>query len=249
MLRNFPPMSVRSLGSRLLGRLRRIVGRTAGAPVANDALVSRLSVSRFAVRWAAGASVIEIGCLDGEGLAALAEVAESKGSEPLSLRGFEEDPRRITAGRRRRSFDLRQADLSALPEGEPAADLIVAIYSLQFLAAPDLALDWAARHIRPGGYLLVAVPPVVDEGTMAQHRAIPGHRTHRFVWEWELRLRDRFPRVELFRHLAPEGAALDFSSPAASTWRPEHFRFVPVSPAEIDEGGSLGLVLVAAAAS
>ncbi len=248
-MRNFPLPSVLSLGSRLLGRLRRSAGRSAGAPVANDALVSRLSVSRFAARWAVGTSVIEMGCLDGEGLAALAEVAENQGSAPLSLRGFEEDPRRVAAGKRRRSFDLRQADLSALPEGEPGADLIVAIYSLQLLAAPDLALDWAARHLRPGGHLLVGVPPVVDEGTMAQHRAIPWHRTHRFVWEWELGLRDRFPRVELFRHLAPAGAALDFGSPAASRWRPEHFRFVPISPAEIDEGGSLGLVLVAAAAS
>ncbi len=200
-------MSVPSLGRRLLGRLvgllrrlaGRLIGRSAGELVANDALVSRLSVARFAARWAPDGAMIELGCLD------------------------------------------------ALPEEEPAADLIVAIYSLQQLAAPDRALDWSVRHLRPGGHLLVAVPPVVDEGTMEQHRAIPGHKTHRFVWEWELRLRDRFARVERFRHLAPEGAALDFSSPLASTWRPEDFRFVPISPAEIDEGGSLGLVLVAGA--
>jgi SAM-dependent methyltransferase len=229
-----------SFGRRLLGRLRRLAGRSAAAPVANDAHVSRLSVSRFAARWAEDAAVIEIGCLDGEGLAAIGAA-----SRPRSLRGFDEDSRRIAAGKRRRSLDLRHVDLSALAEAEPAADLIVAIYRLQCLAAPDLALDWCARHRRPGGRVLVAVPPVVDEGTMAQHRAIPGHRTHRFVWEWELRLRDRFPQVELFRHLAPAGAALDFSSPAPSAWRPEDFRFVPITPAEIDEGGSLGLVMVA----
>jgi hypothetical protein len=106
-------------------------------------------------------------------------------------------------------------------------------------------LDWIAAHRRRGARVVVSVPPVVDEATMAQHRAIPQCRTHRFVWEWELALRDRFGRLTIFRHLPPEGAVLDFSSPAPSRCTPDDFRFEEISPAELDDVAGLSVVLLA----
>ena len=92
--------------------------------------------------------------------------------------------------------------------------------------------------------MVVSVPSIVDEGTMAAHRKQPNYRTHRFVWEWELRMRDLFPSVTIFRHLPPAGAAPDFTSPVPSSWQPEQFEFLEIAPAEIDELAGLGILFV-----
>jgi trans-aconitate methyltransferase len=158
--------------------------------------------------------------------------------------GYEADGRLVHAGRRRFGLDLRLADLDDLPAGEPAADLLLAINVLQRLEDPDRTLDWMAARRSAAGRVVVSVPPVVDEGTMAQHRGIASHRTHRFVWEWELRMRERFAQTTIYRHLPPAGADLRFGAPQPSRWTPGDFRFEQIAPAQLDAPGSLGVIFV-----
>lgn len=214
-------------------------GATLSGPVHSDLWVSQVSVHRAAARWAADADVVEIGCQGGDGLDQLRRVAT-----PRSIRGFDDDPRQVKSGRRRFGLDLRVVDLARIPGEEASADLLLAVNTLQQLDDPDAALDWLAGHRRPGGRVVVSVPPVVDEGTMAMHRAIPECRTHRFVWEWEQRMRERFPRVTIFRHLPPPGAILDFSRPAPSTLSPDDFDFVVIAPADLDELAGIGIIFL-----
>jgi SAM-dependent methyltransferase len=213
-------------------------GAGIAGPFRTDLWASQISIYRAAARWAADADVVEVGCLAGDGL------AELRASTPRSLRGYDGDPRLVAAGQRRFGLDLTLADLDALPDDPRNADLLLAINVLQRARDARAALAWLARRRRSAGRVVVSVPQIVDEGTMAMHRAVPGHHTHLFVWEWELQMRERFPDVAIYRHLPPAGATLDFTSPKPSSWRPEQFELVEIAPAEIDELGGLGVVFV-----
>lgn len=234
---------------RFLFRLRAVVVRLRhGLPlrgglsgvIRTDQYVSHVSIHCAAARFADGAHVLEVGARGGDGLAELAQ-----NGQPASLRGYESDLRLVAAGRRRFGLDLRLTSLDALPAADAPADLLLAVNIVQQIEDADATLDWMATHRRPGARVVVSVPPIVDETTMAIHRAFPRCRTHRFVWEWEAALRQRFERLAIFRHLPPEGAALDLSSAEPSRWAPEEFRFEEISPAELDELAGLSIVFLA----
>ena len=167
--------------------------------ICNDHYVSHVSIHLTAAQWAEEADVLEVGARGGDGLDEL-----RRHCAPSSLRGLEADPRLVRSARRRFGLDLGVTSLDALPGDEPPADLLLAVNILQQLADPDRTLDWMAAHGRPGARAVVSVPPVVDEMTMAAHRAIPECRSHRFIWEWELAVRRRFDRITIYRQVCVE---------------------------------------------
>jgi SAM-dependent methyltransferase len=90
-------------------------------------------------RLAPPGEVLDVGAGDGALLDAL-------GQRGRIARGLERGPRRP---------DVVESDITALDDNWSA---IVFWHSLEHLPAPGRAIDYAARHLNPGGVLLIAVP-------------------------------------------------------------------------------------------
>ena len=148
---------------RAYSRYRPASGRFAGI---GDAVLRRTR-ARLAARIdrvAPPGPVLDVGAGDGTLLDALHE----RGRDGL---GLERDSRRA---------DVREADITALQEQWSA---IVFWHSLEHLPAPAPAIDHAARHLRPRGLLMVAVPNAASLqarvfGDRWFHLDLPRHLVH-----------------------------------------------------------------------
>lgn len=148
---------------RAYARYRPEAGRFAGI---GDPLLRRtraLLAARID-RLAPPGPVLDVGAGDGTLLDAL------RGRGRMGL-GLERDPRR---------GDMREADVTELHDDWAG---IVFWHSLEHLPAPGRAIDHAARHLRPGGVLLVAVPNTASLqaqvfGDRWFHLDLPRHLVH-----------------------------------------------------------------------
>jgi SAM-dependent methyltransferase len=173
--------------TRAYARYRPDSGRFSGA---GDTLLtwSRGRLAGRLDRIAPEGPVLDVGAGDGSLLDALA----ARGRKAV---GLEREPRRA---------DVRDADVTELDESWAA---IVLWHSLEHLPRPGAAIDHAARHLGPGGALLVAVP----NASSLQARAFG----------------DRWFHLDLPRHLVhlPAGAltgrlgALGLTVTRVSHWR------------------------------
>ena len=144
-------------------RYRPDEGRFAGA---GDALLRRTR-ARLAARIervSPPGPVLDVGAGDG----VLLDALHALGREAV---GLERDSRRD---------DVRQADITEL-DGDWAA--IVLWHSLEHLPAPGAAIEHAARLLRPGGVLFVAVPNTASLQARAFgdrwfHLDLPRHLVH-----------------------------------------------------------------------
>lgn len=222
--------------------------------VPDDLYQALLSLYRFAAPWAEGNRVLDLGCGTGYGAAELG----ARGAERVL--GLEADPRSLAYARRR--FAGGRVEFG--PAGDSFGDrvrlagrdevrrlgapgLVLALGVLHRLERPDELLAGAAELLAADGALIAAVPPIADERTMDACRRRPGEPSHRYVWDWEGRLADRFDEVRAFRHLPPAGAEPDFASPAPSRLDPDAFRFEEISAAELDAAACLTAVFVCTA--
>jgi SAM-dependent methyltransferase len=126
--------------------------------------VTRARLANRIDRLAPSGPVLDVGAGDGTLLDAL----RSRGRDGL---GLERDPRRD---------DVRESDVTELEENWSA---IVFWHSLEHLPAPGQAIDHAARHLRPGGALFVALPNTASLqanvfGDRWFHLDLPRHLVH-----------------------------------------------------------------------
>lgn len=214
--------------------------------VPNDLYQAHLALYGVAARYAEGRRVLDLGCGTGYGSARLAAAGASE------VVGIDSEVRSLAYARRR--FAGSSVHFESVPEGEVPTELgafglIVAVDVLPHLKSPGAALDDAVQALVADGTFLAAVPPIVDDRTMEQHRAAGVHRSSLYLWDWESLFRQRFQEVRLFAVRPPDGVTLDFADPAPSRIRAEDFRVEEVPVARMnDTAGAPSAVWVGRAA-
>lgn len=232
--------------SRLAARLRNawrkwragltLFGENISPETPNDLYFAHLSIYHFFSRFCRDRRVLDLGCGCGYGSAYL------RASGAASVTGVDLDPRNIRYAQRR--FDgvtFRVADAQRLPADLGTFDIVVSSNLFEHLTNVTPALDFISTEF------ILAVPPITDAASKAANDAIPYHRSNFYVHEWMSLLQRRFGTIETYAHLAPEGIALDFTSPFASHVDPAAFRFPRVEAAEL--GGSMTAIFRAQEAS
>lgn len=107
----------------------------------------------------AHAHVVDAGCGTGALLASLRGAGRT-------FTGFDLSPMMVAKARRRPALRGARLEVCSASERWPVedagADVVFALAMLEFVEHLDLALDEAARCLRPGGRALVSVETVVD---------------------------------------------------------------------------------------
>lgn len=122
-----------------------------------------------ALEVASGIALLDVGC--GSGL--LCRLAAARGAE---VAGIDVTPELLAVARERvPAADLREGDMRELPFAAGTFDVVSGVNSFQFAPDPSLAFAEAARVLRTGGKLAVAVfgEPERNEGTVL-HLAMKG---------------------------------------------------------------------------
>ena len=209
--------------------------------VRNDLFVAHESIYRFASLYAEGALVLDAGCGTGYGSAVLAERA-------TSVRGVDIDPLTIRYATRKYSSDrihFERADLQAL-RFDQVFDVVVASNSLEHLEHPEQFLAGVKRCLRPGGKLIVAVPPIYTAHDSATHGHIHYHRANLGIAQWHDLLAGSGFHVSCFSHLpATTEIKPDFSATKVSALNARDFVFPAISRNDLLRVPSITAVFVA----
>jgi len=230
---------------RLAGGLP-VSGEVISPEVPNDLFQAHRSLYRFCAGFTAGRRVLDLACGTGYGTPDLLHGGAA------AMLGLDADARCIRYATRRFAAPGR-AEFRVADPGDPPDDVylygggvecVAALGLLPRLADPERLLDRVRARLAPGGVLVVSLPPVLDGQTLALHRARPGARSPRYLWDWDTELAERFPSPRLFRHLPPAGREPDFADPRRSALDPGEFRFEEISRSEIYDVGTLTAVYV-----
>ena len=188
----------------------------------NDLFVAHESIYELFTRHVEGSSVLDAGCGTGYGSAILA----AKASQVL---GVDVDPASVRYADRHFAAEnvrFRIADIQELGfNGD--FDVVVSSNAIEHLDEPRRFVDGTARALRPGGRLIVAVPPIFTDHDRHAHGDIHYHRANLDVGQWRDLLSHRFD-VEYFIHRAREGVTPDFHSQRISRLTTSDFLFEPV---------------------
>ncbi|HEX2122181.1 MAG TPA: class I SAM-dependent methyltransferase, partial [Thermoanaerobaculia bacterium] len=205
-----------------------LFGENISPETPNDLYFAHLSIYHFFSRFCRDRHVLDLGCGCGYGSAYL------RAAGAASVVGVDLDPRNVRYATRRFAGDgvtFRVADAQRLPADLGTFDIVVSSNLFEHLTDVNAALDAISTEF------VLAVPPITDAASKAANDAIPYHRSNYYVGEWLDLLRKRFATIDTYAHLAPEGTALDFTSPFASRVDPAAFRFPRAEPEEL--GGSM----------
>lgn len=143
-----------------------------------DAVLKSLYATRVR-NWLRGfvapGRVLEIGCGDG----AMLRMMQDRGWEAL---GTERTDEMARAAMDRHGVRVLVGSVEAIPAGEQF-DLIVMFQVLEHLAAPEAVVEACARHLAPGGHLLISVPNFASwqsrfAGPLWFHLDVPRHLNH-----------------------------------------------------------------------
>jgi SAM-dependent methyltransferase len=239
-MRNLPDSLTRLLnGFRKVAAGLRPFNESVWPGVRNDLFVAHESIYRFAGRFATGRRVLDAGCGTGYGSAILGGVA-------AAVLGVDLDAKSIAYARRHYARDavrFEAADMQRLRFREEF-DLVMASNALEHLDDVGAFLDGAVAALRPGGLLLVAVPPIYGAADAAVHAGIHYHRSNHTVDEWHALLAARRLEVQPFVHRCVAAAPPDVRSPRRSRLTPADFTFDEVPAAELATTLSITAVFV-----
>ncbi len=212
----------------------------------NDCYFAHLSIYRFAAEYAKGGKVFDAGCGTGYGSHYLVK----QGAKSVTGVDFGADAIRFCK-RNFRSWRLKfqRMDLAHV-EGLPNAafDLIITSNALEHV--PDVENFFRSAHelIKPGGTLVVAVPPLINEKT---RKADLDNRFHLNNWspeQWMHTMGKYFGEVTSYCHKFTRGdeIKLDFVNFPEQCKITEHdFEFIEAPPAKMREIGTLTALFVA----
>ncbi|MPZ22998.1 MAG: methyltransferase domain-containing protein [Dehalococcoidia bacterium] len=206
-----------------------LFGENISPEVKNDLYWAHLSIYLFFAGYVAGRRVLDLGCGSGYGTAHLADSGASEAvGVDLDGNNIRYARKRFAAGRAR----YQAGNAERLDGGLGAFEVVVSSNMFEHLNDVDAALDGVARHLIPGGTLIIAVPPITDSEAMAHQRSLRYHRTNLYAGDWQAKLRARYGSVQAYRHLPPAGRSLDFADPFPSEPCAPEFQFLP---SELDE--------------
>ena len=210
---------------------------------------AHLSIYHFAVPFAAGRRVLDLGSGAGYGAAHLAR----HGAHVLALDAGEIA---IAHSRTRYAGDpvtFEVADLNEpLPLGTALFDVVFSSNVFEHVGHVDRLAAECARVVRPDGVAIVAVPPVLSAEAMASDMTNPFHVHHIPPTAWQAKFERFFDHVRCHAHhgtgrfASPEVERAELHlSPDQVTIRETDFAFPAMSAAEMmTRGRSITAVFV-----
>lgn len=207
-----------------------------------DLFVAHASIYLFFSRFVQQATVLDAGCGTGFGAATLSAAGAA------SVLGVDVDARSVRYARRNFGsdevrFEVGNLERLVLPKGE--FNLIVSSNALEHLANPGQFLADCQGFLRPGGRLIVAVPPIVSEADRQVHGHIHYHRSNLTVTQWAALFRETgWSVLPYFHRLCPGLPGIDFGSHQPSGLRPEDFVFDSCSLEELQRQPSITALFV-----
>lgn len=230
------PHSLRYWRHRLGNSLRRCLsglgfrGECVWPGAKTDLFVAHLSIYEFAASRIDGGAVLDAGCGTGYGSARLAAVTGAR------VLGVDVDPRSIRYARAHFSgpgVRFAVQDLQELDMEPETLDFVVSSNVPEHLEDPERFLRALRSVLKPDGRILLVMPAITDEHSLAENEKIPYHVSNLTVREWVALFESLDFGVRVFRHVYPPGLEkLDFASPLPSTKSPGDFEFVE---AEVDD--------------
>ncbi len=155
-----------------------------------------------------GARVLDVGCGTGVSVRALRARYPGVRVEGLDLsEGMIEEARRRDPGG---AYEV--GDVTALPHGDAAFDLVTTVYTTRNFPDLDRALDELVRVTRPGGRVLVldSFPPRAGSAFGALHATWLREVVPRLVAPFADRRSFEYLAESILRHVEPEELAARF---------------------------------------
>jgi 2-polyprenyl-3-methyl-5-hydroxy-6-metoxy-1,4-benzoquinol methylase len=158
---------------------------------------AHLSIYRFAIPYAQGKRILDAGSGSGYGAAYLARY----GADVLAL---DAGSVAIEHSRQRYAGDavtFEVADLnSRLPVGDEIFDLVFSSNVFEHIANVDGLAAECTRVIKPGGVVIIAVPPICSAAALAADMDNQFHVNHIPPTAWAAKLSRFFSNVECHAH-------------------------------------------------
>jgi SAM-dependent methyltransferase len=159
---------------------------------------SHLSVYRFAAPMMRGLRVADAGCGTGYGAAYLAAHGAA------SVLGLDVSAGAIAYCRdtfRNRGLAFEVADLSVgIPAASGSLDAIFSSQAMEHLADIETFFDECARVLKPGGFMVIAVPAITNREQLEENIWNRHHVTNLTPLGWYTKAARSFRSVTAYRH-------------------------------------------------
>ena len=159
---------------------------------------AHLSIYAFAAEFVRGRRCLEIGCGTGYG----AQYLEAEGGA-ASVVAIDKDESQIEELRTRFptiTFLPRDLDLDGLNVAAHSVDVVFSSNVFEHLAYPDPVLTAAASALAEDGVAIIAVPPIMTVGMLAENAKNVFHINNIPIWAWTAKLGRYFQSVQTYRH-------------------------------------------------
>ena len=160
---------------------------------------AHLSIYRFALPFAIGRRVLDVGTGTGYGTAYLARHGAS------GVLGFDVSNDAVAYARHRFAGDpvtYEVADLNdPLPVGDAVFDLVFSSNVFEHVGNIDGLVAECARVVRPEGAVMIAVPPILSAQALADDIRSPFHVHHIPPTAWHAKLSRFFSTVHCHKHI------------------------------------------------
>ena len=164
----------------------------------NDCFYAHLAVYRFALNWCRGKDIIDAGCGTGYGCDYLIR------NGAASVLGLDSAPEAVETCRKyfhQAGLEFQQLDLRQIHKlTERTFDVLYSSNTLEHIPGVDGFFSAARSLLRPGGSLIIAVPPIISEEALLEERKNPHHVNLWSPEQWLQAINRYFQTVRGYRH-------------------------------------------------
>lgn len=158
---------------------------------------AHLSIYKLASQFAKKKDFLEIGCGTGYGAHYLADLGVKSytaiDKDPLVVEALSKKYKNI-------SFESIDLDLYPLPFDKQSFDFIFSSNVFEHIAYIDPVLTQCNHLLRENGMAVIAVPPIITSGMLAENAKNFFHINNIPPWAWVSKLNRYFKTVEYYRH-------------------------------------------------